>query len=159
MGTPISHIRPIAKGKTPPPGPGRGGSKFYTPMGDCFSLACENLPNSFTISIRTAGCHAPAAYIPITQLSKSSRGSPRGVFQRMPECPLYGIYFGCLSSLVERADVPLSYISKASFRTRKPTRNSLIYQKRLDGCSHRRYRALPKINDRRYRLAASSGSP
>jgi len=31
-----------------------GGSEFYTPMGDCFSLACENLPNSFTISIRTA---------------------------------------------------------------------------------------------------------
>ena len=39
----------------PPPGPGRGGSEFYTPMGDCFSLACENLPNSKTISIRTAG--------------------------------------------------------------------------------------------------------
>ena len=54
VGTPISHIRPIAKGKTPP-WPREGGSEFYTPMGDCFSLACENLPNSKTISIRTAG--------------------------------------------------------------------------------------------------------
>ena len=88
----------------PPPGPGRGGSEFYTPMGDCFSLACENLPNSKTISIRTAdfdGLKMPVVRFEVDGCLRSDQPGPKATIRksRIDDDDLEAALSGALSGL------------------------------------------------------------